>query len=582
MDAFAAPDHRASQPLDRTVHALAARFTGGLSPISLALAQVDWALHLWTQPAETARLAARAWQDAIRLAAPVAARADTATAAAPADERFAHRAWSSWPWSQTASAWQATEAWWDDAVARRGMTAHHAQLVRFHARQWLDMLAPSNMPLLNPEVIETTWRLGGANLVEGAQHGHEAWRRTHGLAPLQAPAAPLQPGVDLAITPGRVVHRNALVELIQYTPTTPTVHAEPVFIVPSWIMKYYILDLSPANSMVRWLVSQGHTVFILSWRNPDESDALVSFDDYLELGVFDPLAAIARLVPGEAVHAAGYCLGGTLLAIGAAALGRECAIAHVDALPRLASVSLLAAETDFTEPGELGVMIDESQVAMLEDLMAERGFLAGTQMAGSFTYLHSRELVWSRQLRTLWLGQSDAPNDLMAWNADVTRMPATMHSQYLRRLYLHNDLAEGRYEVEGAPVSLADIRQPMFAVGTEKDHVAPWRSVYKLHRLTDTDLTFALASGGHNAGIVSEPGHPHRTYAIAERVHEGHWRSPEEWLQHAVRHDGSWWPAWSAWLVAHGSGRRVAPRAPLVDEALGAAPGRHVRVRYED
>ena len=214
--------------------------------------------------------------------------------------------------------------------------------------------------------------------------------------------------------------------------------------------------------------------------------------------------------------------------------------------------------------------------------MAERGFLAGTQMAGSFTYLHSRELIWSRQLRTLWLGQSDAPNDLMAWNADVTRMPATMHSQYLRRLYLHNDLAEGRYEVEGAPVSLADIRQPMFAVGTEKDHVAPWRSVYKLHRLTDTDLTFALASGGHNAGIVSEPGHPHRTYAIAERVHEGHWQSPEDWRQHAARHGGSWWPAWSAWLAAHGSGRRVAPRAPLVDEALGAAPGHHVRVRYED
>jgi polyhydroxyalkanoate synthase len=347
-------------------------------------------------------------------------------------------------------------------------------------------------------------------------------------------------------------------------------------------MKYYILDLSPANSMVRWLVSQGHTVFILSWRNPDESDALVSFDDYLELGVFDPLAAIARLVPGEAVHAAGYCLGGTLLAIGAAALAREDGIERADALPRLASVSLLAAETDFTEPGEMGVMIDESQVAMLEDLMAERGFLTGAQMAGSFTYLHSRELVWSHQLRTLWLGQRDEPNDLMAWNADVTRMPATMHSQYLRRLYLHNDLAEGRYEVEGAPVSLADIRQPVFAVGTEKDHVAPWRSVYKLHRLTDTDLTFALASGGHNAGIVSEPGHPRRSYAIAERVHESHWQSPDEWLQHATRHDGSWWPAWSAWLVAHGSGRRVKPRAPIVDEGLGAAPGRHVLVRYAD
>jgi polyhydroxyalkanoate synthase len=347
-------------------------------------------------------------------------------------------------------------------------------------------------------------------------------------------------------------------------------------------MKYYILDLSAHNSMVRWLVGQGHTVYILSWRNPDESDALVDMDDYLEQGILDPLAAIARLAPQRAVHAVGYCLGGTLLSIAAAALSRTQRVRGAEALAPIASLSLLAAEVDFTEPGEMGVLIDESQVALLEDMMAERGFLTGEQMAGSFQFLHSRELVWSATVREWWMGEPLRPNDLMAWNADTTRMPAAMHSQYLRRCYLHNELAESRYCVEGRPVSLDDIELPIFLVGTEKDHVAPWRSVYKLHRLTDAEITFVLCNGGHNAGIVSEPGHAGRRYRQRTRRAGEPWIPAQEWETLATPHEGSWWKAWHEWLVRHGSGRSLRARPIDAAHALAEAPGHYVLQRYPD
>jgi polyhydroxyalkanoate synthase len=562
--------------LDGALHALVAPLSGGLSPISLLLAYADWALHLATQPTQALRLAVDAQRALLELSADV----DDQTAAAGEDLRFSHPGWQQWPLASWVQAYRAAEAWWQDATALRGMTPHHQELARVFARQWLDTLSPANFAAANPEVRERTAERWGGNFFDGAAIALDEWRMHQGLPPLQPPVHRYQPGVDVAITPGKVVHRNALVELIQYTARTTKVRAEPVFIVPSWIMKYYVLDLSPHNSMVRWLVDQGHTVFIVSWRNPDEGDALLAMDDYLQLGVFDPLAAIARLLPRTRVHACGYCLGGTLLAIGAAALSRPQRIHRAELLAPLASLSLLAAETDFSEPGEMGVLIDESQVAMLEDQMAERGFLTGRQMAGSFQFLHSRELVWSALTRERLLGERLRPNDLMAWNADVTRMPAAMHSEYLRRCYLRNELAEGLYPVEGRPVSLADIRQPIFAVGTEKDHVSPWRSVYKLHRLTQTELAFALTNGGHNAGIVSEPGHPNRHFAMDTRRPGEPVRNADAWLAQARRHEGSWWTAWHVWLLTHGS--RMTVPARRIGAALGDAPGNYVLQRYND
>ncbi|MEX8494027.1 PHA/PHB synthase family protein, partial [Sphaerotilus sp.] len=460
------------------------------------------------------------------------------------------------------------------------LTRHHSEVVRTMARQWLDTLSPSNLPF-NPEVVQATRERLGANLVEGAQNAVDDWRQQHGLPPLLQPEHTYRPGTEVAITPGAVVMRNRLVELIQYAPATDTVQAEPVFIVPSWIMKYYILDLSPENSLVRWLVGQGHTVFILSWKNPDRGDAGIGLNDYLQWGVFDSLARIRALVPDQPVHACGYCLGGTLLSMAAAALARPQQVANAPQQAPLASVTLLASETDFTEPGEMGVLIDESQVQLLEAMMADRGFLTGQQMAGSFQFLHARDLVWSMKMREYLLGERVHPNDLMAWNADVTRMPARMHSEYLRRCYLRNELAEGRYLVEAAPVSLSDIRVPVFAVGTETDHVSPWKSVYKLLRLSDTEVTFVLTSGGHNAGIVSEPGHPHRHCALHVTATTDPWQSPEDWQAAAEHREGSWWTAWNDWLGAHSHGT-VPARAIDPAAILTAAPGDYVQTRYAD
>ena len=594
----AAPDpqdlaHQAARGLDNALHALAARFTSGLSPISLALAQADWLMHLATQPAQSLQLALDAqrgaiqwWQDSLTQQGNGLADGE--------DLRFSDPAWHQWPYAPMVRAYRGAESWWRDATSLRGMAPHHQEMARVFARQWLDTLSPANTGLANPEVLRRTLQQSGRNLVSGLAHAVDDSRRALGLSPLQAPPKSppaadagsaqrlYQPGVDVAITPGSVVYRNALIELIQYQPQTGRVAAQPLFIVPSWINKYYILDLSPANSMVRWLVGQGHTVFILSWRNPDEHDALLSLDDYLQLGVFDALAAIRRLVPGESVHTAGYCLGGTLLAIAAAALARPGAVPGAGLLPALASVSLLAAETDFSEPGEMGVLIDESQVTLLEDMMAERGFLSGSQMGGSFQWLHSRELVWSARVRELWLGERLRPNDLMAWNEDRTRMPAAMHSEYLRRCYLRNELAQSRYPVAGRAVSLADISLPLWVVGTEKDHVSPWKSVYKLHGLCDGELTFVLTNGGHNAGIVSEPGHPGRHFGLHLRRHGDPWISPDDWPAQAMAHSGSWWLAWQDWLEAHSDGRTVAARQIPASHTLCAAPGGYVMQRYAD
>ena len=335
-------------------------------------------------------------------------------------------------------------------------------------------------------------------------------------------------------------------------------------------MKYYVLDLSPHNSLVKHLVDQGHTVFMVSWRNPDEKDRDLGLDDYRSLGVGAALDAIGEIAPGRSVHAAGYCLGGTLLAIEAAAMA-------VRGDDRLASLSLLAAQADFTEAGELTLFMRESEVAYLEALMRGQGYLSGRQMAGAFQMLRSNDLVWSRLVHDYMLGRRCEMTDLMAWNADVTRMPARMHAEYLRKLYLDNDLAAGRYMVDGHTVRLADIRIPIFAVGAERDHVAPWRSVYKITFCTaETDVTFVLASGGHNTGVVAAPGDPRASYKVRKTSANERYTDPSAWQEAAPRVEGSWWPRWNSWLAEHSTGRIEAQR---LDALLADAPGTYVLQR---
>ena len=587
----------ATQALDETFHGFLTRSTMGLSPIALALAAADWAMHLAASPGRQMVLGQRA----LALAQQAMASAvnppmdENGQPIADNDNRFIDASWRQWPFSALKEGYKANSAWWREAVQVDGMSRHHSHMVEFFNRQIMDTFTPSNWLLTNPEALNKAQETQGQSLLQGYQHFSEDLRKAETARSTPDVLEPLtfEVGKDVAITPGKVVYRNHLIELIQYTPTTDKVYPEPLLIVPSCIMKYYILDLSQSNSMVKYLVGQGYTVFIISWRNPDASDRDLGMQDYLQMGVMDALAAVKERAGAPRVHALGYCLGGTFLSIVAAAMGRHTRMAQnqtagrraedrsMERLPELASVTLLAAQTDFSEPGEMGVFIDDEQLKTLRQQMDLKGYLSGSAMAGSFQFLNMRELVFTRNTRRYLLGQEEADFDLMSWNSDLTRLPARMHSEYLSSLFLNNALATGKYRVAGQGIALMDIHAPMLVVGTTRDHVSPWRSVYKIHLQTDTHVTFVLAAGGHNAGIVSEPGRPRRSYQINSIEDNQGWVEPDEWLASAPTRQGSWWEAMDAWLKER-SGKPVAP--PAIDPAhvLCDAPGEYVMVRYAD
>ncbi|MGJ8561801.1 MAG: PHA/PHB synthase family protein [Litorimonas sp.] len=562
--------------LDRALHSWQGQFTLGISPNSLALAWFDWTVHLATSPGRQVELWGKGYRKALRLQSFLMSCAwsgetNSCIEPLPQDRRFSGEGWKSWPfnlWSQT---FLLSQQWWHAATeGQSGVSPENERQVQFVGRQMLDMIAPTNFAWSNPDVLGQTYAEGGANLFRGwVNLVEDIGVAFSGALPPGAEA--FRPGHEVAVTPGDVVYRNHLIELIHYHPSTETVRPEPVLIVPAWIMKYYILDLSPENSLIRWLVGQGFSVFVISWKNPKEKDRDLSLDDYRSQGIMSALDVVHGW-SGQKVHATGYCLGGTLLAIAAAAMAR-------DGDDRLATLSLFAAQTDFTEAGEIQLFLSEAQVAFLEDLMAERGYLEARQMAGAFRMLRSNDLLWSKLVTHYLLGRDDPMTDLTSWNADATRLPARMHSEYLRKLFLNNDLSLGRYRVGGDPVVLSDIRVPICIVGTETDHVAPWRSVYKTTLATDSETTFILTNGGHNAGIVSEPGHKGRRYRIATSKKKGVWRDPDRWVQETPINEGSWWAAWSAWLAKR-SGVQAAPRGHAADlPSICRAPGRFVQDR---
>ncbi|WP_374311056.1 PHA/PHB synthase family protein [Dongia sp.] len=561
--------------IDRQVHATLARLTFGISPASLYEAYTDWAVHLAMSPGKQAHLMQKAVRKALRFAnyaqgcAREGAKAPNCIEPLAQDKRFDAPAWQQFPFNLLQQSFLLTQQWWHNATTEvPGVSQHHEDMVSFAARQLLDIFSPANFIATNPEVLQATAQEGGANLQRGAEQFLADWERLiAGKPPVGAER--FVPGESVAVTPGEVVYRNELIELIQYKPQSPKVFADPVLIVPAWIMKYYILDLSPENSLVRYLVERGHTVFMISWKNPESSDRDRSYDDYRRLGVMAAIDHISAAMPKRPINAAGYCLGGTLLATAAAAMAR-------DNDTRLKSITLLAAQVDFTQAGELTLFIDDSQVCFLEDMMWEQGYLDTKQMAGAFQLLRSNDLIWSQVLRLYLLGQKPQMTDLMAWNADSTRMPYRMHSEYLRGLFLNNNLARGQHMVDGRPINLADIRVPIFAIGTERDHVAPWTSVHKITFHPATDVTFLLASGGHNAGIVSPPGKDGRHYRVSTKAAGERYQDPETWFTATPEHEGSWWPQWQHWLAQH-SGAKVTP--PEFGVSLGAAPGRFVQQR---
>ena len=560
---------------DRLFHAVMAQFTAGLSPASLAMAYFDWMLHLSQSPGKQKILVEKALRKTTRLGL-YAMRNLTDKSCAHCiqplihDRRFRAPEWQQLPFCLIYQNFLLIQQWWHNATTGiAGMSAHHEQVVSFTARQLLDMVSPVNFIATNPEVLNAIANQQGKNLIRGAEYLIEdAERMLGGHAPLGVEN--FRPGKEIAITPGRVVFRNHLMELIQYAPQTPEVFEQPIFIVPAWIMKYYILDLSPHNSLVNYLVGHGHTVYMISWRNPSAEDRDCGMDDYLHQGV---LTALNEIIQRESldvkIQAVGYCLGGTLLAMAAAWLAQQ-------KNKNIASLTLLAAQTDFTEAGELRLFIDESQLDYLDDMMWNQGYLDTRQMAGTFQLLRSNDLIWSRIVNLYLLGKREVMTDLMAWNADATRMPFRMQSEYLRQLFLNNDLFQGRLKVNNQTIALSDIELPTFVVATETDHVAPWRSVYKINLAISGDVTFLLTSGGHNAGITSEPGHLRRHYKIGLCPHADRYTDPEAWLQVAHYVEGSWWPAWTAWLERAQSQHAATQIAEPVMQGLPAAPGDYV------
>jgi len=575
------PRHRrhAPDPLDVPLKLGVARLSHGISPASIMLAYADWASHLLSSPSKQAQLSSSAFRKSLLWLhyAVQGWRGDLPFASpTPNDKRFIQPEWQEPPFSILAQGFLLHQQLWEETMTDvRGVSRHHEDVAAFTIRQWLDMWSPSNFVATNPELLRETAARCGMNLAKGAANW---WRDAVAVLTDGRPRGveAFEPGQGVALTPGKVVFRNSLIELIQYDPATPDVAAEPLLIVPSWIMKYYILDLTPDDSLVSYLVGQGHTVFMVSWRNPDGSDRELGMDDYLSLGVLAAVDAVRKIRPRVRLHAAGYCLGGTLLAIAAAVLGSK-------GTSPLKTVSLLAAQVDFKQPGELGLFIDESQIAFLESVMAEHGYLDGRRMAGAFQLINSKDLVWSKLVHEYLMGAETPMTAMKAWNADATHLPARMHSEYLRRLYLHNDLAEGHYSVEGNPVRLADIDVPLFVVATERDHVSPWQSVYRIHRLVHAPVSFALSSGGHNVGIVSPPdgplAHPQASYQFAEHAPGKAPANPQLWFDAAPEQQGSWWPRWNEWLQRHQSGTRIKPppaKALLLQGHPVAAPGTYV------
>ncbi|HJU20929.1 MAG TPA: class I poly(R)-hydroxyalkanoic acid synthase [Casimicrobiaceae bacterium] len=467
-----------------------------------------------------------------------------------------------------------TARWLHEQVANvEGLSEPAKKKVRFFTRQYIDALAPSNFALTNPEVFRETVASGGQNLVRGLNNLLDDIERGNGQLRISMtdPKA-FELGVNIATTPGKVVYQNELMQLIQYEPTTAKVRKRPLLIIPPWINKYYILDLREKNSFIRYTVSEGITTFVISWVNPDARLAGKDFEDYLLQG---PLAALdaMRDATGEAdANVIGYCLGGTLLAATLAYLAAK-------KQKRVASATFMTALVDFTAPGELEVFIDESQVASLEKKMQERGYLEGSEMANTFNLLRANDLIWSFVINNYLLGRDPFPFDLLHWNCDSTRMPAKMHSYYLRNMYMGNKLREpGALTLAGVPIDLAKVTTPTYFVSAIEDHIAPWKTTYAGPGLMRGERRFVLSGSGHIAGMINPPAANKYGYWTNDALAD----SADEWFAQATQHEGSWWTDWRAWIERY-LGAEVPARVPGKGKlpVIEAAPGSYARIRAD-
>jgi polyhydroxyalkanoate synthase len=507
-----------------------------------------------------------------------AAEPDLPPVAAPAkdDKRFLDKAWSENPLFDFIKQAYLVNARWLQSTVRSvdGLDKDTQRKAEFYTRQFVNALAPSNFPFTNPKVLDAIIESGGENLVNGLAHMVEDLERGHGKLDIKmTDFDAFRLGENVAASPGKVVYQNDLMQLIQYAPATADVHRRPLLIIPPWINKFYILDLKPQNSFIKWAVEQGHTVFVVSWVNPDQALAQKTFADYMDEGPFAALDAVEQATGEREANVIGYCIGGTLLA---------CTLAYMAEKGdhRFASATFFTAMTDFAESGELKVFIDEEQLRLLEDHLAHKGYLEAHQMANVFNMMRDNDLIWSFVVNNYLLGKEPLPFDLLYWNSDATRMPAAMHTFYMRNMYMENRLIQrGGIILKGVPLDLRKITLPVYQLSTETDHIAPWKSTYTPSQLYRGTYRFVLSGSGHIAGVVNPPAAKKYCYWS----NEANPPTPDEWFASATRHDGSWWPDWTSWIAKHGGGM-VPARAPGDGKLtpIEDAPGSYVKVKATD
>jgi polyhydroxyalkanoate synthase subunit PhaC len=553
--------------------------SGFKDSLRIGTAFMEMTARLMADPAKLAQAQMSLWQDYLSLWQRTAQRflqgEPSQPLATPAreDKRFKDSAWDeSVLFDYIKQSYLLTARWMQSTVKGvEGLDDKTARKVDFYTRQFVDAMAPSNFVLTNPEALRATIESGGENLIKGLENLLGDLERGKGqLAISMTDYSKFKVGENIAVTPGAVVFQNELMQLIQYNPTTDKQFRRPLLIVPPWINKFYILDLRAANSLVKWLTDQGHTVFIISWVNPDESLADKSWDDYMTYGPLAAFDAIARATGERDLNMIGYCIGGTLTAS---------VLAYMAAMgdDRVKSVMYLVTLTDFSEPGELSVFIDEEQLAALEEKMTSQGYLNGQSMATTFNMLRANDLIWSFVVNNYLLGKDPFPFDLLYWNSDATRMPAAMHSFYLRNMYQRNLLVQpGGLTMKGQAIDLRRIETPVFMLSTREDHITPWKSTYAATQLYKGPITFVLAASGHIAGVVNPPAAKKYSHFLNAKLP----KDPEQWLADAKQVEGSWWPEYAKWLQKY-AGPQVPARVPGQGElpCLEAAPGSYVKVR---
>ena len=556
---------------------------GGLgmaTPTAIGAAFFEMTSRLMSDPSKLVEAQMSFWNDYLTLWQRTTQRmlggeAEPVIEAPSEDRRFRDKAWSdNAVFDFIKQSYLLTARSIQSAVKNvEGLDDGAARKVDFYTRQFVDAIAPSNFVMTNPEVLRATIESRGENLLNGLKNLLGDLERGKGrLAISMTDMAAFKIGENVATTPGKVIYQNELIQLLQYVPTTKTVKRRPLLIMPPWINKYYILDLRPRNSFIRWAVEQGHTVFVISWVNPDRRLAEKSFEDYMREGPLAALDAMEQATGEREANVIGYCLGGTLLAA---------TLAYMTAKRdnRVKSATFFVTMVDFKEAGELSVFIDEEQLHALEERMEKKGYLEARDMHTTFNMLRANDLIWSFVVNNYLLGKSPFPFDLLYWNADSTRMPAAMHSFYLRKMYQENLLAQpGGITLGGVPIDLRKIKTPSFLLSTREDHIAPWRSTYAATQIYSGPVKFVLSASGHIAGVVNPPGGKY-----------GHWQNDgtpptsEAWLASATQYPDSWWPAWEQWVAPY-SGGEVPARQPGDGKLtpIEDAPGSYVKVRAED